>query len=155
MNIIGIIPHTSPATISEGNNNLTGKVCSTNIASSSDCATSTTNKISSNSDSKISQTKNTSSSNVSFEKGIQIITLQVKGGYQPEHSVAQTGIPTVIRFETTGTFDCSSSIRIPSLNLSQYLPQTGSTDINIGTQSAGTFRGSCGMGMYPFEVDFQ
>jgi len=96
-----------------------------------------------------------SSSNVSMENGVQIITLQVKGGYSPRQSVAQAGIPTVIRFVTNNTFDCSISIRIPSLNLSQYLPQTGSTDIKIGTQSTGTFRGSCGMGMYPFEVEFK
>ena len=95
------------------------------------------------------------SSNVSFVNSVQIITLQVKGGYSPRQSVAQAGIPTVIRFVTNNTFDCSISIRLPSLNISQYLPQTGSTDINISTQSAGTFRGSCGMGMYPFEVEFK
>lgn len=103
---------------------------------------------------KLSQ-KVTSSSNVTMENGVQIITLQVRGGYSPRQSVAQAGIPTVIRFVTNNTFDCSIAIRIPSLNLSKYLPQTGSTDINIGTQPAGTLRGSCGMGMYPFEVEFR
>ena len=92
---------------------------------------------------------------MTIENGVQIITLQVKGGYSPGQSVALSGVPTVIRFVTNSTFDCSVSIRIPSLNLSQYLPQTGSTDIKIGTQPVGTFRGSCGMGMYPFEVEFK
>ena len=96
-----------------------------------------------------------SSSNVSMENGVQVVTLQVKGGYSPRQSIAQAGIPTVIRFNTSNTFDCSLSVRIPSKNINQFLPQTGSTDINIGTQPAGTFRGSCGMGMYPFEVDFK
>jgi hypothetical protein len=35
------------------------------------------------------------------------------------------------------------------------LPQTGSTDIDIGTPQPGTLKGSCGMGMYQFEIAFQ
>jgi plastocyanin domain-containing protein len=93
--------------------------------------------------------------NVRVENGTQIIELTAKGGYQPRRSVAKAGVPTVVRFDTNGTFDCSLSVRIPSLNISHFLPQTGSTDINIGIQKAGLFRGSCGMGMYPFEIDFQ
>lgn len=100
-------------------------------------------------------TKVNSTSNVSIINGVQIIELTAKGGYSPQKSVAKAGLPTVIRFETNNTYDCSLSIRIPSLNLSQFLTQTGTTDINIGTQPVGLFRGSCGMGMYPFEVYFR
>ncbi|OHA45834.1 MAG: hypothetical protein A2541_01440 [Candidatus Taylorbacteria bacterium RIFOXYD2_FULL_36_9] len=95
------------------------------------------------------------SNNVSIENGVQIITLQAKGGYQPRQSVAKAGIPTIIRFNTSNTFDCSRTVRIPSLNYSKTLPQTGNTDVNLNSPSAGLFRGSCGMGMYPFEIDFQ
>jgi len=93
--------------------------------------------------------------NVSQEEGVQIINLTASGGYSPERSVAKANVPTVIRFNTSNTFDCSLSVRIPSKNINQFLPQIGITDINIGTQSVGLFRGSCGMGMYPFEVDFK
>ena len=93
--------------------------------------------------------------NVSVVDGKQIIEITAKGGYQPRKSIAKSGIPTVIRFETSGTFDCSSSIRIPSLGISKILPQTGSTDIDIGSPTVATLKGTCGMGMYPFEVDFQ
>lgn len=99
--------------------------------------------------------KNIFTSNVSVVNGVQIIELKTKGGYSPRQTVAKAGVATVIRFDTNQTFDCSLSVRIPSKNISQFLPQTGSTDINIGAQPAGTFRGSCGMGMYPFEVDFR
>lgn len=95
------------------------------------------------------------SENVSVENSVQVIMLKAKGGYTPRQSVALAGVPTIIRFTTDGTFDCSLSVRIPSRNLSQFLPQTGTTDIDIGVQPAGLFRGSCGMGMYPFEVDFK
>jgi len=93
--------------------------------------------------------------NVTIVNGKQIIELNVKGGYQPRKSIAQAGLPTIIRFETRGTFDCSSSVRIPSLNINKFLPQTGTTDIDIGLPEVGRFRGSCGMGMYPFEIDFR
>lgn len=93
--------------------------------------------------------------NVSIVDGKQIIVINAKGGYQPRRSIAKAGLPTVIRFDTRGTFDCSSSVRIPSMKISKFLPQTGSTDIDIGSSTVGTLNGSCGMGMYPFEVEFR
>ena len=92
---------------------------------------------------------------VSIVDGKQIIEISAKSGYQPRKSIAKAGIPTIIRFNTKGTFDCSSSVRIPSMNISKSLPQSGSTDIDIGDGKLGTLQGSCGMGMYPFEVEFQ
>ncbi len=93
--------------------------------------------------------------NVSVVDGKQIIEIKVKGGYSPEHSVAKAGIPTIVRFDTNGTFDCSSSVRIPDLDVTKNLPQTGSTDIDIGTPKAGIINGICGMGMYPFDIKFE
>lgn len=93
--------------------------------------------------------------NVSIVDGKQIIDIRAKGGYLPRKTTAKAGMPTIIRFNTGGTFDCSSSVRIPSLNISKVLPQTGSTEVDIGTSKLGTLQGSCGMGMYPFEVEFQ
>lgn len=93
--------------------------------------------------------------NVTVVDGKQIIEISAKGGYQPRKSIAKAGIPTIIRFNTTGTFDCSSSVRIPSMDISKILPQTGVTDIDIGNQKVSTLQGTCGMGMYPFEVEFQ
>lgn len=69
--------------------------------------------------------------------------------------MAKAGIPTIIRFDTKGTFDCSSAVRIPSMDISKNLPQTGSTDIDIGVPQVATLQGTCGMGMYPFEVEFK
>ena len=93
--------------------------------------------------------------NVTVVDGKQIIEISTKGGYQPRKSIAKAGIPTIIRFDTNGTFDCSSSVRIPSMNISKVLPQTGSTDIDVGTQKIATLQGTCGMGMYPFEIEFK
>jgi len=93
--------------------------------------------------------------NVSIVDGKQIVEITVKGGYYPRKSIAQAGIPATVRFVTAGTFDCSSSVRIPQMGISKYLPQSGTTDIDIGSQSTSTLNGSCSMGMYAFEIDFK
>lgn len=107
-----------------------------------------------NSDIKISKTV-TSGDNIEMKDGKQIINIDVKGGYWPRKTVAKAGVPTVIRFKTNNTFDCSLSVRLPSEGVSKILSQTGSSEIEVGTSTVGQFFGTCGMGMYSFEIDFQ
>ncbi|MBI2065082.1 MAG: hypothetical protein HYT62_03470 [Candidatus Yanofskybacteria bacterium] len=93
--------------------------------------------------------------NVSIIDGKQIITMTARGGYSPRRSIAKAKIPTLLRIQTKGTFDCSSIIRIPDLNIYQNLPSSGNTEIDLGIPQIGLLRGSCGMGMYFFEINFQ
>lgn len=93
--------------------------------------------------------------NVAIVDGKQIITIGARGGYLPEKSIAKAGIPTIIRFDTRGTFDCSSFVRIPSMDVSVRLPSSGVTDVDLGTRTVGTLQGMCAMGMYPFEIVFE
>lgn len=90
--------------------------------------------------------------NVSIVDGTQIVVIRAKGGYLPKVSNVKADIPTILRFDTSGTFDCSSSVRIPSMNISEILPNTGTKDINLGSLKAGTINGTCGMGMYNFQI---
>lgn len=93
--------------------------------------------------------------NISIVDGKQIVAISAKGGYTPKVSNAKAGVTTIIRVGTNGTFDCSSSVAIPSLGLRKSLPITGSTDIEIPEQKAGTkLQGLCAMGMYNFVVTF-
>ena len=93
--------------------------------------------------------------NVSIVDGKQIIDITAKGGYFPRKSTAKAGIPTILRFNTSGTYDCSASLRIPSLDVTKNLPPSGVTEVKIESPVAGILDGTCGMGMYPFEIDFQ
>jgi plastocyanin domain-containing protein len=93
--------------------------------------------------------------NAFVQGGTQTINLAAKGGFTPETTIAKAGIPTVLRITTAGTFDCSSVISIPELRITKNLPNTGITEIDIGNRPPGILYGSCGMGMYPFEIDFQ
>ncbi len=87
--------------------------------------------------------------------GVQYITITARGGYTPEVSVAQSGIPTKLIVKTNGTYDCSSSLVIKSLNYQKILPQTGEEIIDLGIPKAGIpLQGVCGMGMYNFVINF-
>ena len=87
--------------------------------------------------------------------GAQIIEIYAKGGYNPKQIVAKADVPTIIRMKTEGTFDCSSSLSIPSLGKRLALQPTGTTDIEVPPQKAGSsLKGVCTMGMYSFSVNF-
>lgn len=92
--------------------------------------------------------------NSKIENGVQIVEIKARGGYEPQRSIATAGVPTILRFDSKGTFDCSTSVRIPSKNINMSLDFSGSTDVNIGVSKKGVMKGSCSMGMYPFEVEF-
>ena len=95
------------------------------------------------------------SGNVTVVDGKQIITISAKGGYSPRVTSAAAGLPTVIKMDTQGTFDCSSALIIPSLSYQKYLPPSGETLIDVPPQKAGAkLQGLCSMGMYNFTVNF-
>lgn len=93
--------------------------------------------------------------NIEIRDGIQYITISAKGGYSPRETYAKANIPTKIIMKTNGVYDCSSSLVIPSIKFQKFLPQTGETEIDIGTKKIGeTLQGLCGMGMYNFLITF-
>lgn len=90
-----------------------------------------------------------------IKDGIQYITINAKSGYSPKVSTAQAGIPTKLILKTDRTYDCSASLAIHSIGYQKILPQTGETEIDIGSQKAGeTLQGVCGMGMFSFQIKF-
>lgn len=94
--------------------------------------------------------------NVSMSDGKQIIKILAKGGYSPKVTIAKAGVPTIIRVNTQGTFDCSMALVIPSIQYRQNLQPTESLDVPIPPQEAGTsIQGLCAMGMYNFKVNFE
>ena len=91
----------------------------------------------------------------SSQSGIQTLEITAKGGYSPVSSELKAEAPALLRVITNSTFDCSSSLTIPALGYRTHLPMTGTTEISIPPQPAGTtLTGLCGMGMYSFDVTF-
>jgi plastocyanin domain-containing protein len=99
---------------------------------------------------QVSEEKNVR--NVTESEGKQYIDIQAKGGYAPRVSIAKAGMPTILRLRTESTFDCSSQVRIPSLNVSQSLSPFGVTEVDLGVLKPGILQGACSMGMYSFEI---
>ena len=99
---------------------------------------------------------NITESNVSIIDGKQIIEIGAKGGYAPKVSIAKAGISNILRVQTSGTFDCSSALTIPSISYRTNLPPSGITEIEIPEQIPGTtLQGLCSMGMYSFKIEFK
>ena len=93
--------------------------------------------------------------NVSMVGGKQVINILARGGYSPRVTLAKADLPSVIKMQTNGTFDCSASVTIPSLNYRTMLVPTGVSEVEVPAQKAGAvLRGACGMGMYSFEIRF-
>ena len=93
--------------------------------------------------------------NVSVVDGKQIIEITAKGGYFPRVTLAKANLPTIIKMATAGTFDCSSSLVIPSLGYRHNLASSGVTEIEVPAQASGAkLQGLCSMGMYNFSVNF-
>lgn len=105
--------------------------------------------------SKTTQVGGEEGANVTVSDGVQIIDIAAKGGYSPRVSEAQAGIPSILRVNTKGTFDCSSALTIPSLGFRKNLPPSDVTEIELPPQESGTsLQGLCSMGMYSFTVNF-
>ncbi len=93
--------------------------------------------------------------NVVLNGSTQTISIAAKGGYEPRNTTAKADTATTLKIQTSGTFDCSSSLIIPSLKYRKNLPPTGETAVEIPPQKAGTtIRGLCSMGMYNFTLNF-
>lgn len=106
--------------------------------------------------SSTSSSVNLDSGTVTMVEGVQILEMQAKGGYSPSSVTLQAGVPTLIRMNSSGTYDCSASLVIPSIDYAVFLPSNGVTEIEIPAQEAGTMiQGLCEMGMYGFSLNFQ
>lgn len=104
----------------------------------------------SNSNTSSAQTNTNTAPSVVNTDGKQIVEMTAGfSGYQPGTLEIKGGTPTILRVKSNNNFGCGSAFRIPKLNISKNLPSSGTTDIDLGTLSAGsTFDGMCAMGMY-------
>ncbi len=106
-------------------------------------------------DSKTAPSDQAGGNNVAVVDGVQVIDIIAKGGYSPRLTMAKAGMPTVLKMNTRGTFDCSSALVIPAVNYREFLPPSGVTEITIPPQEAGSkIEGLCSMGMYSFVLNF-
>lgn len=95
------------------------------------------------------------SQNVEVRDGVQYVTITAKGGYSPRVTKIKGGLPTMLVVKTDGTYDCSASLVIRSMDFQKILQPTGEEIIDLGTPKSGEkVQGVCGMGMYNFVINF-
>jgi Cu+-exporting ATPase len=95
-------------------------------------------------------------SSVSMENGVQKIRITARGGYKPNLIKAKPSTPTILEFETAGTYDCSLALVIPKIDYRGVLPATGVTEVKIPeNQAIGDLDFLCSMGMYRGKIVFE
>lgn len=89
-----------------------------------------------------------SDSNVQVVGGKQIVNMRVSGlGYSPSTFTVVKGVPVEWHIDGTGAQGCAQVITVPSLGITEYLPQQGEKVISFTPESTGTIPFSCTMGM--------
>lgn len=89
-----------------------------------------------------------SDSNVQVVGGKQIVNMRVNGlSYSPSTFTVVKGVPVEWHIDGTGAQGCAQVITVPSLGITEYLPQQGEKVISFTPESTGTIPFSCTMGM--------
>lgn len=77
-------------------------------------------------------------------------------GYSPGILRAPAGKDLTLNLVTNGTYSCARDFVIPDLNFYELLPDTGTVQVNIPAQEAGsTLFFTCSMGMYTGQIVFE
>lgn len=102
------------------------------------------------------QNNTQSTSVLGTSSGGQVIQVTANSrGYSPTMVTAKANTPTTLHITSSNAYGCERSFQILSLNTSKVLPENGTTDIDLGTQKAGTtITATCSMGMYRVVIKF-
>ena len=76
------------------------------------------------------------------------VEIIVDGGYSPDTIEVPAGKPTTIHFLRKDPSSCLEEVVISDFRLRKPLPLNERTDITVTPPKAGTYRFSCGMGMF-------
>jgi len=97
----------------------------------------------------LSKNANSHSPAITNSRGYQEVSIDVKDTqYIPDASTIKVGVPVKLTINTEKVSGCIRAFTIPSLNISQILPETGSTTIEFTPAKTGLLTYSCSMGMY-------
>jgi hypothetical protein len=91
----------------------------------------------------------------SFADGELVLNVK-NNGYSPGILRAPAGKDLTLNLVTNKTYSCARDFVIPALNYYQLLPDTGTVQVNIPAQEAGsTLFFTCSMGMYTGQIVFE
>jgi plastocyanin domain-containing protein len=79
--------------------------------------------------------------------GIQEVQVKVKGGYDPDVIVVESGRPVQIHFNRQETASCSEVVVFPDFGLSRELPAGEVVTVKVEPREPGEYDFMCQMGM--------
>lgn len=79
--------------------------------------------------------------------GVQEVTVQVRGGYDPGVIRVRRGVPVRITFDRQETSGCSEEVVFPDFGVKRFLPAFAKTTVELTPEQAGSFGFTCGMSM--------
>ena len=82
-----------------------------------------------------------------IENGIQILDMEQAVGYKPNKLTVKRGIPVRWVIHSTNSYNCSSYLVVPALEVTKQLYE-GENIIEFTPTQPGPIRFTCGMGMY-------
>ncbi|MEO8692208.1 MAG: heavy metal translocating P-type ATPase [Acidimicrobiales bacterium] len=84
---------------------------------------------------------------VSIRRGVQEVTVTVKGGYSPDLIRVQQGVPLRLVFDRQESGDCTSRVVFADFGVSKALPAFATATLEFTPDRAGEFGFACGMNM--------
>lgn len=79
--------------------------------------------------------------------GVQLVGIEVKGGYSPSVVRVQAGRPVRLELHRDETSSCSEEIVLGDFGIRRYLPAHETTAVEFTPEHPGRYDFTCGMGM--------
>lgn len=79
--------------------------------------------------------------------GVQEVTIEVRGGYDPADVRVTAGSPVRLIFDRQETAGCSEEVVLPEFGIKRFLPAHQKTVVEFTPMRAGTYEFTCGMSM--------
>lgn len=84
----------------------------------------------------------------SVEQGIQKLTIQVDGGYEPSQVVVKAGQPVQLNFFRRDPSSCLEKVLLPDFRIAVDLPLNQEKAIEFTPGNPGEYPFTCGMNMF-------
>lgn len=83
-----------------------------------------------------------------LDQGVQKLTIQVDGGYEPSQVVVKAGQPVQLNFFRRDPSSCLEKVLLPDFRIAAALPLNQETAIEFTPNKPGEYPFTCGMNMF-------
>lgn len=83
-----------------------------------------------------------------LDQGVQKLTIQVDGGYEPSQVVVKAGQPVQLNFFRRDPSSCLEKVLLPDFRIAANLPLNQETAIEFTPDKPGEYPFTCGMNMF-------